>query len=136
MFIDKHGMMCYNKGTEQRKDINTMKNFIITAILISLILGLGLVGCLASTDALKPVEEQTKVEETVYALTTKVILVDYTTDIVWCKDFNGNVWELQDCSDWAIDDIATLLMSDKGTRSIYDDEIIRARYQGTFEGWR
>ena len=136
MFIDKHIMMCYNKDTEQRKDINTMKNFIITAILISLILGLGLVSYLASTDLLKPTEEQTKVEEIVYALTTKVILVDYTTDIVWCKDFNGNVWELQGCSDWAIDDIATLLMSDKGTRSIYDDEIIRARYQGTFEGWR
>lgn len=113
-----------------------MKNFIITAILISLILGLGLVSCLASTDLLKPAEEQTKVEETVYALTTKVILVDYTTDIVWCEDFNGNVWELQGCSDWAVGDIATLLMSDKGTRNIYDDEIIRARYQGTFEGWR
>lgn len=48
-----------------------MKNFIITAILISLILGLGLVSCLASTDLLKPAEEQTKVEETIYALTTK-----------------------------------------------------------------
>lgn len=128
--------MCYNKSTEQRKDINTMKNFIITAILISLILGLGLVSCLASTDALKPVEEQTKVEETIYALTTKVILVDYTTDIVWCEDFNGNVWEFYGCEGWAVGDIASLLMNDKGTESIEDDEIISARYNGTFEGWR
>ena len=26
MFIDKRTMMCYNKGTEQRKDNKTMEN--------------------------------------------------------------------------------------------------------------
>lgn len=76
------------------------------------------------------------VKPTYYALTTVVVNLDAENDVVTCKDFNGNLWEFEGCSDWAIDDIATLLMNDKGTRNIYDDEMIRARYQGTFEGWR
>jgi hypothetical protein len=113
-----------------------MKNFIITIILLSAVFVTGLAGWLASTNLLRPAKIETKVEETFYALTTKVVMIDYTTDIVWCEDYNGNIWEFYGCEDWAIDDIASLLMNDKGTENIEDDEIMSARYNGTFEGWR
>lgn len=113
-----------------------MKNFIITIILLSTIFIVGLTSWLASTDLLRPVEAETKVEETLYALTTKVVMIDYPTDVVWCEDFNSNVWEFYGCEDWAVDDIASLLMNDKGTKNIEDDEIMSARYNGTLKGWR
>lgn len=75
-------------------------------------------------------------EGNLYALTTKVVMIDYPTDVVWCEDYNGNIWEFYGCEDWAIDDIASLLMNDKGTELIYDDEIVGTRYNGSFEGWR
>jgi hypothetical protein len=71
-----------------------------------------------------------------YPLTTKVVRVDYDEDIVVCQDFNGNEWTFNGCEDWAEGDIASLLMNDKGTTIIYDDEIIDARYSGWFEGWQ
>lgn len=70
-----------------------------------------------------------------YALTTKVVELDRENDVVVCEDFNGNLWEFYGCEDWQIDDIASLLMDDNGTPTIYDDEIVSARYNGTFEGW-
>ena len=70
-----------------------------------------------------------------YALTTKVVELDRENDIVVCEDFNGNLWEFYGCEDWQIDDVASLLMDDNGTSTIYDDEIVNARYNGTFEGW-
>ena len=70
-----------------------------------------------------------------YALTTKVVKLDRENDVVVCEDFNGNLWEFYGCEDWQIDDIASLLMDDNGTSTIYDDEIVNVRYNGTFEGW-
>ena len=113
-----------------------MKNFIITLILLSAILVVSLTACLASTDLLRSAETASSVKSSVYPLTTKVVMVDYPTDVVWCKDYNGNVWEFYGCEDWAIGDVASLLMNDNGTENIEDDEIINARYNGTFEGWR
>ena len=113
-----------------------MKNFIITIILLSAIFVVSLAGCLASTNVLRSTETETKVEETLYALTTKVVMIDRITDVVWCKDYNGNIWEFYGCEDWAIGDIASLLMNDKGTKKIADDEIKDTRYNGAFEGWQ
>lgn len=113
-----------------------MKNFIITIIILSTIFVVTLTGCLASTDVLRPTDTSFSVKSSVYPLTTKVVMIDYPTDVVWCKDFNGNVWEFYGCEDWAIGDIASLLMNDNGTAIIYDDTIMSARYQGTFEGWQ
>ena len=70
-----------------------------------------------------------------YALTTKVVELDRENDVVVCEDFNGNLWEFYGCEDWQIDDIASLRMDNNGTPTIYDDEIVSARYNGTFEGW-
>lgn len=75
------------------------------------------------------------VKPTYYALTTIVVELDVENDVVTCKDFNGNLWEFEGCEDWTIGDIASLLMSDRGTEKIYDDTIISTRYNGYFEGW-
>ena len=70
-----------------------------------------------------------------YALTTQVVQVDYENDVVVCQDFNGNLWEFEGTEDWMYGDIASFVMNDMGTPSIYDDEIISARYSGYFDGF-
>ena len=70
-----------------------------------------------------------------YPLTTRVVEVDEDADLVTCEDFNGNLWEFEGCEDWQEGDIASLLMNSKGTEKIFDDEILLAHYNGTFEGW-
>lgn len=70
-----------------------------------------------------------------YPLTTRVVEVDEEADLVTCEDFNGNLWEFEGCEDWQDGDICSLLMNSKGTEKIYDDEIVLAQYNGTFEGW-
>lgn len=79
--------------------------------------------------------KEAKTQESVYPMTTRVIVVDYDEDTVVCEDFNGNRWAFNGCEDWEVGDIASLLMNDKGTKIVYDDEIVDARYDGWFEGW-
>lgn len=69
-----------------------------------------------------------------YPLTVQVIKLDRNADIVACVDGAGNCWEFYGVEDWQVGDFASLLMDSKGTSSIYDDEIITARYAGIFEG--
>ena len=69
-------------------------------------------------------------KENFYALSTVVVKVDRENDIVTFKDFNGNMWEIEGCEDWEVNDIGALLMNDKGTETIYDDEIVQAHYNG------
>lgn len=71
-----------------------------------------------------------------YAKTTVVIEVDYEYDLVYCKDFNGEVWCFSGCEDWIVGDIASLLMYNNGTEIIYDDEIVDSYYSGWFDGWK
>ena len=70
----------------------------------------------------KPVESQQ------YALTTKVVKIDRENDVVTCEDCNGNLWEFYGVEDWEVEDGVSLLMNDKGTETIFDDEIISARF--------
>lgn len=75
-------------------------------------------------------------EESIYALTTQVVQVDYENNVVVCQDFNGNLWEFSDTEDWMYGDIASLVMNDMGTPEIYDDEIVAPpRYDGYFDGF-
>ncbi|MBO4674946.1 MAG: hypothetical protein J5601_02520 [Elusimicrobiaceae bacterium] len=96
---------------------------IICVIALTLMIG---TACEAKVEA--------KPTETLYPLTVKVETVNREADSVSCVDGTGNVWEFFGCEDWQEGDFASLLMNDKGTPSIYDDEIITARYAGTFEG--
>ena len=65
-----------------------------------------------------------------YALSAQVVECDASTDTVVCEDYTGNLWEFDGVDDWEVGDYVALLMNDCGTSSIYDDEIISARYQG------
>lgn len=70
-----------------------------------------------------------------YPMTTVVVEVDRASDIVTCRDFNGNLWQFEGCEDWCENDVASMIMDDMGTPKIFDDEIISVRYDGWIEGW-
>lgn len=116
--VDKIPGRVYNDARNKKGSKKTMKK--IFSILPFVLVTLAFISC---------------VKPTYYALTTIVVELDAENDVVTCKDFNGNLWEFEGCEDWAIGDIASLLMSDRGTEKIYDDTIISARYNGYFEGW-
>ena len=63
-----------------------------------------------------------------YTLTTVVTSVEHSTDTVKVEDGNGTIWAFTGCEDWQIGDICSLIMSDNGTASIYDDEIVKTKY--------
>ena len=70
-----------------------------------------------------------------YPITTVVYNLDRENDLVTVKDANGNLWQFEGCEDWEINDICSMLMDDCGTTTIYDDEIVMVRYNGTTEGF-
>lgn len=64
----------------------------------------------------------------VYPDTMIVVDFCYSTDEVILEDCTGNLWSFYGIDDWEINDVASVLMNDKGTDEIYDDEIIMANY--------
>ena len=50
-------------------------------------------------------------------------------------DFNGNEWVYEDVEDFDCGDIVAAIMEERGTPTIYDDEIVMIRYAGYMEGW-
>lgn len=100
-----------------------MKKFITTALLIATAF---LIGKSTSTkaNATEPFHY--------YAKTCMVTEINPETDIVTTEDYNGNTWELYGTEDWLPGDICSMVMDDKGTENIYDDEIVNVRYSGYF----
>lgn len=70
-----------------------------------------------------------------YPTTMIINELDYDENIVICIDFNGNEWAFEEIEDWCIGDIASMIMDDMGTESIYDDTIIMVRYSGYVKGF-
>lgn len=72
---------------------------------------------------------------------TDVIVSEPTPEIptgyvLVLEDYNGNEWEVEaDDGDWFKGDLLSAIVNSKGTESIYDDEIVCARYAGTLEGF-
>lgn len=66
-----------------------------------------------------------------YGLTT--VITDITDDTVTSVDFNGNEWQFTGADDWAVDDVAALVMFDNDTPEIVDDEIVAATYSSWTE---
>lgn len=73
--------------------------------------------------------------ENLYPMTAVVTTVDYETDIVTMRDFNGNLWQFEGCEDWLENDVVACIMNNKGTPIIFDDEIVDLHYEGWLEGW-
>ena len=65
-----------------------------------------------------------------YPATAVVIGFDAESDEVFAEDYNGNVWAFTGIEDWEVGDFAAFVMSDAGTESVYDDEIVSVRYAG------
>lgn len=77
--------------------------------------------------------EREAVGSTLYPLTTVVTEINIKTDMVYCTDTNGNTWSLTGVEDYSTGDIVSLLINNKGTEAIYDDEIINHKYCGTMD---
>lgn len=102
-----------------------MKNFIGTFILI-FITGILMLSCILMNNEKK----------NLYPLTTVVYNISEATDTVTVEDYNGNLWQFKGVEDWNLNDICSCLMDSKGTMLIKDDEIVKVRYNGWFEGWK
>lgn len=63
-----------------------------------------------------------------YPLVTKIVRFDEENDEVFCEDSNGFLWSFYGIEDWSIDDTAVLLMDNMGTQLIFDDAIVKTKY--------
>lgn len=102
--------------------MKTRKNlFIAAAFLLILVLGM----CYADASEHQPAN--------LYPQTFMVISVDNYENLVTIKDFNGNIWQFYGAEDWIENDICSAIMDNRGTKSIFDDEVISVRYSGWIE---
>ena len=69
-----------------------------------------------------------KENENLYALTTKVVLVDTVNNTVTTEDYNGNTWSFYGTEDWEVGDCCSLIMDNNKTSTIHDDLIVNAKY--------
>lgn len=65
-----------------------------------------------------------------YPQTMTVVQVDIATDTVTCEDATGNLWQFKGVEDWQVNDIVSMIMNDNGTEEIFDDRIVKIRYNG------
>ena len=74
-----------------------------------------------------------KAKESIYPNAGIVIELDEPNDLVYFRTFNGQEWCFEGIEDWQIGDYIAVIFSDKGTDTIYDDEIVKVRYIGYAE---
>lgn len=70
-----------------------------------------------------------------YPKTAVVTCVDEESDMVYCMDYTKNLWSFEGSEDWETGDVVSMIMDTKGTDTIYDDEIVSIRYNGTPDGF-
>ncbi len=104
-----------------------MKKTIALMLVLELLIECILIACIIISCAAGAKGETI---EDVYAITTVVVELDNSEDTVTCQDFNGNLWVFYGVEDWMVGDVATLMMWDAETSTIYDDEILHAYYSG------
>ena len=69
-----------------------------------------------------------------YPATMYVADIVEEEDLVVLQDSEGFQWEFYGVEDWFVGDLASVLMYDNGTTEIYDDQIMKVRYAGIFDG--
>lgn len=69
----------------------------------------------------------------IYPACGRVVEIDRRADLVIVEDCVGFLWAFKDTEDWAVGDLAAMIMEDNGTEEIFDDKILDVRYCGT--GW-
>ena len=65
----------------------------------------------------------------IYTKTAQIVEIDILNDTVTCVDSTGEAWEFYGAEDWQEGDFVALTMDTKGTKDIYDDEIIETIYK-------
>ena len=70
-----------------------------------------------------------------YPQTFVVDLVNHEQNYIVLVDFNGNEWIWEGVEDFDCGDIVAAIMEERGTPTIYDDEIVKIQYTGYMEGW-
>ena len=58
------------------------------------------------------------------------VITEVTEETATFEDCKGNLWEFSEPEDYEVGDIVSVIMSDSGTETIYDDEIITVQYCG------
>ena len=70
-----------------------------------------------------------------YPQTFVVDSVNHEQNYMILIDFNGNEWIWEGVEDFDCGDIVAAIMEERGTPTIYDDEIVKIRYAGYMEDW-
>lgn len=70
-----------------------------------------------------------------YPLAGIVTEVDVRNDVVTFTTYSGNEFAFYGTEDWMEGDLVAAIMDDRGTESVYDDEILEVRYAGFTGGW-
>lgn len=107
------------KETRERK-INKMKKKFV-----ALTIGIGLI----TLTAIPTLSHEREINS-YYPMTALVTEVNGTSDLVTVTNANGLQYQFYGVDDWIEGDVASLIMNDKGTELVYDDEIVSARYSG------
>lgn len=98
-----------------------MKKFVIVwSVVVACAILMGIVACASA--------EQ-------YPQTFVVDRVNREQNYMVLIDFNGNEWIHEYVEDFDCGDIIAAIMEERGTPTIYDDEIVMIRYAGYMEGW-
>jgi hypothetical protein len=98
-----------------------MKKFaIVWSVVVALAILLGVAAC-ANAET--------------YPQTFVVDSVNHEQNYMVLVDFNGNEWIWEGVEDFDRGDIVAAIMEERGTPTIYDDEIVKIRYTGYMEGW-
>ena len=100
-----------------------MKNTIRTSTIVILLCGTLL--CLALILFTAPITNTYNL----YAMSSQVVELDQTNNIVTIKDKQGFLWSFVSCDDWQLNDCCVCIMDNKGTHQIFDDEIISVKYE-------
>lgn len=68
--------------------------------------------------------------ECVYAKLGVIVDFDFTEDLVFVSDWNGDIWSFHGIEDWAIWEYVSMVFHDNGTpMNIYDDMILSVHYE-------
>lgn len=68
-----------------------------------------------------------------YPKTGIVTALSAQDDLVVVRDACGQLWCFSGMEDWEVGDVASMIMDDMGTETIYDDQVLKARYAGYFD---
>ncbi len=99
--------------------------------ILAVIIAAAIIVCFVPTQRVSAMDEVTEnAPEVLYPLCGVVTEVNALKDEVVFTDFNGNEWGFSGTEDWCKGDIVACIMQDNGTESIYDDEVVQARYCG------